>query len=331
MKFGTIGLAVVAIALAAPAVHTQEDTVRTRPGMIGVTVSREGEAVRVVEVRRGSPAEVAGVREGDVVVTVDGHPAGAHFPHLSQRLRAGETVRLQVERDGSTREVAVVATARPPMIAFMREGDPRGERQIYVYTDTLERPLRALTVRIDSLHDRLLRLDSAGVRVQIDSMFRVLTDSGTAFLQPTRDVRIEVLRASQAEAIAGRERQLRVSEARPFFMELGRRAAAGAELAAMNEGLARYFGGQRSGALVIEVGPGTPAERAGLQPGDVIVRAGGAAVSGPDDVRRHLAGRAGSLPLQVIRDGRRHDLTLEWESEGRHVIIRGRGEGRPEN
>ena len=48
----------------------------------------------------------------------------------------------------------------------------------------------------------------------------------------------------------------------PFFMELGRRSAAGAELAEMNEGLSAYFGGQRQGALVIEVSPESPASRA---------------------------------------------------------------------
>ena len=78
---------------------------------------------------------------------------------------------------------------------------------------------------------------------------------------------------------------------RPFFMELGRRSAAGAELAEMNEGLRRYFDNVQGGALVIDVSPNTPAARAGLEAGDVIVRAGGREVNGPEDVRRALMAR----------------------------------------
>jgi membrane-associated protease RseP (regulator of RpoE activity) len=104
-----------------------------------------------------------------------------------------------------------------------------------------------------------------------------------------------------------------MGEGRPFFMELGRRAAAGAELAEMNEGLSTYFGGQREGALVIDVAPETPAARAGLRPGDVIVRAGGEEVSDPEDVRRALnRAEEGQVALEVIRQGRRQTLSLEW-------------------
>lgn len=323
MKRNRIWIAALALLAAAPAARAQEgeEATRERPGMIGVSFVREGEVVRVLEVRRGSPAAAAGVRDGDVVVTVNGHAAGEHFVHLPQRLRAGETVRLQLRRDGAVQELSMVAVPRPALVAFDRPSAERRER-VVIHLDSLERPLRELTFRIDSLQNRLLHLDSAGFRVRVDSVFRRLADSVNVYMREVPDVRVEVLRATEAEAHA-REGAVRARE-RPFLFELGRRAAAGAELAAMNEGLSRYFGGQRTGALVIEVGPGTPAERAGLQAGDVIVRAAGEPVAGPEDVRRHLAARGGSLPVQVIRQGRRRDLTLEWEAPaGQRVIIRG--------
>lgn len=320
MRLKRTWIAALALLAAAPGAGAQEaeEGARGRPGMIGVSFVREGEAVRVVEVRQGSPAEAAGVREGDVVATVNGHPAGEHFQHLPHRLRAGETVRLQLRRDGAVQDLSIVAVPRPGVYALGTGGGERRER-VVIHLDSLERPLRELTFRIDSLQHRLLHLDSAGFRVRVDSVFRRLGDSMAVYAREMPNVRVEVLRATEAEARAREQ-----VSGRPFLFELGRRAAAGAELAQMNEGLSRYFGGQRTGALVIEVAPGTPAERAGLQAGDVIVRAGGAAVEGPADLRRHLSARAGSLPVQVIRQGRRNDLTLEWEdAPGERVIIRG--------
>lgn len=333
MKRFHILLPLAAAALAAPpAAAAQDDCPCRRPGMIGVVFDTDDTGARVVEVRRGSAADRAGMREGDVVVAVDGAPAADRVPGLPMRLQAGDTVRLAVSRDGARREVVVVATPREGALAmgapFIHTVD--GSRALIVRGDSLERPLRALTVRMDSLHGRLLRLDSAGFRVRIDSLVRVLGDSSGVRVDRLPRLRTE-LRQREVEVL-GREREAfsredgaRALQTRTFFLEMGRRAAAGAELAPMNEGLARYFGGQRTGALVTQVGPGTPAERAGLQAGDVIVGAAGEDVATPDDLRRHLSARGGSVPLQVIREGRRRELTLAWEgAREERVIIRGR-------
>jgi S1-C subfamily serine protease len=64
---------------------------------------------------------------------------------------------------------------------------------------------------------------------------------------------------------------------------------AGAQLLRVGE-LKDYFG-VNDGLLVLRVVPGTPAERAGLRPGDVLVRIHGEAVTGIDDVSRILDGR----------------------------------------
>jgi serine protease Do len=58
---------------------------------------------------------------------------------------------------------------------------------------------------------------------------------------------------------------------------------------------------ERAGLLVRGVEPGSPAEAAGLQAGDLLVSAGGRALGGFDDLFDALEGAAGSLPLTVVR------------------------------
>ena len=70
----------------------------------------------------------------------------------------------------------------------------------------------------------------------------------------------------------------------------------------------------RPGALVVAVQPGGPANRAGLQAGDVIVRFGDRAIEQPEDVAgMTLELEPGSkVTLEVLRNGRREpvDVTL---------------------
>ncbi|HYR07761.1 MAG TPA: PDZ domain-containing protein [Longimicrobium sp.] len=337
MKFRNAWLPLFAAALAVPGVvRAQEDDDCPCPGMIGVVfeVRDDEDGVRVLEVRRGSPAAEAGVREGDVVIRIDGRDAEDVYDDLPEELEAGETVRLQLRRGDDEREVAVVAVRRPNRVAtrfgVVRPGS--GENAvIFMGPDSI--PLQALTMRIDSLQTRLLELNDGEIRVHIDSLVNLFSDSANVFLHrlPNMEFRLD---GPDMEALEGELAELEdldidaqvlgLEDAlmeRPFFMELGRRAAAGAELAEMNEGLRRYFDNVQGGALVIDVSPNTPAARAGLEAGDVIVRAGGREVNDPEDVQRALRGEEdGTVALEVVREGRRRELTLQWD--GRERVIR---------
>jgi serine protease Do len=67
------------------------------------------------------------------------------------------------------------------------------------------------------------------------------------------------------------------------------------------------------GAVVEEVLPGSPAERAGLRKGDVAVAVGDQPVSSPAELTRRIAGTppGTKVQLQVLRDGTRQTLTVE--------------------
>ena len=68
---------------------------------------------------------------------------------------------------------------------------------------------------------------------------------------------------------------------------------------------------QAAGVLVMEVGDGTPAARAGLQPGDVIVRLDDKPIDTVEDLfgelRQHRPGDR--VTLTLIRDGREQQIT----------------------
>jgi C-terminal processing protease CtpA/Prc len=327
----------VAVLAVPGALRAQDDDCpcRQRPGIIGVMFDSEpgrGDGVRVIEVRPGSPAAAAGMREGDIVVRLNGEDATETMDALPGRLQAGDTVRLRVRREGGDeREYVVVAQARPATRVSMIRPGAEGGPMVIMGGDSLTIPIRELTVRLDSLHTRLADLGGSRFRVEVDSLVRVFTDSADVWRHRLPNVEMRFGEPLEAMEILENDEAVSFEEGRPFFMELGRRSAAGAELAEMNEGLSAYFGGQRQGALVIEVSPESPAARAGLQPGDVIVRAGGQDVDDPADVRSALNGAGeGRVALEVVRQGRRRELSLEWTGRDRvfhREILPGREPG----
>lgn len=90
-------------------------------------------------------------------------------------------------------------------------------------------------------------------------------------------------------------------------------AFAGAQVARLNAGLASVLNVREIGVLVLDVAPGTPAMRAGLQPGDVIVKADSTAVLGPVELMRALRdAQDHTVTLGLFRKGKPQSVTLRW-------------------
>lgn len=81
--------------------------------------------VVIAEVQPGSAADRAGLREGDVVVDIDGQPvvSAARLRNEVGVRRIGETVRLTVLRDGKRRTIKAKIAERP--------GAGRGEQELH--------------------------------------------------------------------------------------------------------------------------------------------------------------------------------------------------------
>lgn len=81
----------------------------------------------------------------------------------------------------------------------------------------------------------------------------------------------------------------------------------------MNEGLAQSFGlGTSEGVLASEVTPGSPAEKAGLRQGDVVLALNGSTVTDVSDLRNRIAmiTPGTSVTLDIIRDSVRQQVTV---------------------
>jgi carboxyl-terminal processing protease len=83
---------------------------------LGIEIQSVDHRTVVVAPIDGSPAQLAGVRAGDVIMEVNGHSiAGLSFPQITGRIagQAGEPVELTVlnPRDGRRREIKIVRAA----------------------------------------------------------------------------------------------------------------------------------------------------------------------------------------------------------------------------
>ena len=88
----------------------------------------------------------------------------------------------------------------------------------------------------------------------------------------------------------------------------------GVALQPLSEDLAKQFKMEdTNGALIAEVTDKSPAEKAGLQTGDVVVEVGGKKVEGPSELQMTIASMAPGTKaeLKVIRDGKDKNVSVE--------------------
>ncbi len=82
---------------------------------LGVTTQETTSGVEVTDVGSGTAAEAAGLQPGDVITQADGKPVATN-DDLGNAIRAhqpGDSMTLQLERDGTTKTVTAKLQARP--------------------------------------------------------------------------------------------------------------------------------------------------------------------------------------------------------------------------
>jgi len=263
-------LALVALAAAGPAAAKDEKEAPAK-AWLGVTLADvdadmaeamdvpQGEGALINDVIADSPAEEAGLEDGDVVVRFDDRRVG-DASALSRAVRdakPGDRVRVLVLRDGREKELQVTL------------GEAKERERIVIREDG---PLK---LRLKGLE---------GLRNLGDGNVWVFGD--------------------------------KEGGPHPFtwVMRGEPRAWMGVELGQLSEQLGGYFGvDDGEGALVQEVVIGSPAEKAGLKAGDVIVRVGDEDVEEPADVIAALedAEPGDTVEVAVVRDRASRTLRVE--------------------
>jgi serine protease Do len=115
----------------------------------------------------------------------------------------------------------------------------------------------------------------------------------------------------------------------PRTVMMWRTAALGIEAEALRGQMADFFG-VKDGVLVRSVMKDTPAAKAGLKAGDIIVKVGDTKVTTPNEVTSAIRAMHDkkAVPLTIIRDHRETTLTAtidddrsEWGLPARQIIV----------
>lgn len=229
--------------------------------------------VRLQEVVEGSPADEAGLRDGDIVVRIDGR---------SVLERLDRDVEADFEEDES----------RPVQrfLALVRELEPEEEVDIVYLRDGAEQTATLSPERDRSLFRAFGLPDEHVFDFRGGSDFEVFNHAGDA-----GNFRFLVGGGDACFSRGGAE-----AEGHLFYMG-GADCVDGVRLQDLNDQLASYFEVEE-GVLVTEVLDGATL---GLQAGDVIVSIGDRDVEDADDVRRILRSYETDEPLTlgVVRRG----------------------------
>jgi S1-C subfamily serine protease len=284
-------------------------------GYLGVTITTEVEVVdRVARVQRsvvtsvepGSPAEVAGVRADDRLVSIAGRDARTGFPELADVLQPGRRVAVVVERDDAPREFTVTVAPRPQR---MSPACPEFERAM--------QPLRMGSVARVWVRDTA---DAEGNRVV--TVMPMPSMAPTPPTPPTPRARpYATMPPTPTTAPTPPTPPTPPASGAPMVFMYGVTNGATSEIAYFNGAQFRTLDddwrgvlGIRSGTdgvLVNEVAAGSAAAISGLKAGDVVLTVDGTAATSPIVVARLLSlSDAPQVSMRVMRSRETRTVTF---------------------
>jgi C-terminal processing protease CtpA/Prc len=252
-------------------------TVRQHDGEKAVMRFEDYPTVEAVD--PGSPAEKAGIKAGDKLLSLDGHDLTQGSPPFSELLRPGAKLDAKVKRDDRTRNVTIRVGKRPNNYA-----SSWGDWEMTIA------PTPAPPAAPEPDWPAVAPMPA---------------------LPPTVSVSAMPSMRELAPAMGGWT--LSSSGSPTMLTGFSGGIIAGAQVQRVKE-LSDYFDVD-DGLLVLHVIPGTPAERAGLRPGDVIRRADDRTITTPTSLQRALAASdSRELRLDIVRKGKSRSVELKWDN-----------------
>jgi serine protease Do len=246
-------------------------------GRLGVTIgdtTGETRGASVRSVAEASAAEKAGIKEGDVIVRFDGEAvrSASHLRRLVAETPAGRAVAIDVARGGATQKLTATLGESGKGFRLFSGEGPEALHEFEFEAPDLE---LMVPPPPGAPHPPL---PPNAPRAPMPWSFK--GDDG-------RDFAFKML--------SGGPRKLGIE-----YMELG-------------EQLASYFKlSGKSGVLVSAVDADGPAAKAGMKAGDVVLKLGGDAIKGGDDLRDALSKAEGGSEVAITlqRDGRPVELKV---------------------
>jgi S1-C subfamily serine protease len=317
----------------------------------------------VTDVSDGGPAEIAGLKQGDVILSIDGQKMETEkqFREFLSEKKPGEIIKVEVSRKNRTRNFKVTlgdrsdfepaAPTPPPVRSFRTPDAPKPLTPAYPAEGFLGVSIGDLTEEQKERHDleggayveevtEGTPAEKAGLKEgDIITAFdgKPVADGDDLYQkirrgEPGKEVPVEILRR-------GERRSLNVKLAeRPEGpsgiwggapdrerMRVFRFDAKSGFLGVSTERLSRRAKDSlklEGGARVAAVSSDSPAEKAGLKEGDIIIAVDGEKISGPEDLSEIIGEKesGAEVKIEYWRKGSRR--TAQAELAGRSGMER---------
>jgi S1-C subfamily serine protease len=279
----------------------------TGKGWLGVSTQPTDEDLRqgldlkqdgllVNQVTRDSPADRAGLRKGDVILSYNSRNVTTpeQLRDLVRATAPGRPVALGIWRDG----------ARKSLDVKLGDVSDSGDEDSFDAPVPPTPPTAPRAPRSPS-STRIERNDDGDVRVWVDG--RELDED--EIKDRVKNMKLKLKGLDDMGEWEGNKGPGGFTYMTPSVRNRGR---LGVRVDDLNQDMADALGVTAGkGALVTEVLEDTPAQKAGIRAGDVIVRVSGDTVDDPADLTRALREHQGKVSIELMRRGARRTVDVE--------------------
>ena len=282
----------------------------------GLDLDRDG--LLVTQVEDGSPADKAGLRKGDVILSYNSRTVTepSDLRSLVRNTEPGRSAALGIWRDGVRRSLDLTVGT------MSADDEDRFDMPTPPTAPRAPGAVRAPRAPRDGDADRDVhrRVIINGREVPEDEIEDKLKDLDIKMFEgPDGKIDIEGLEGMHKmkgmrglEGLKGLEGLRSLAEGSWQGMGSSGRGRLGVRVESLNSELSEALGAEGDeGVLVVQVLEDTPAQKAGLRAGDILVKVGGATVDSPEELVQELGKQDGSVSIRLLRKGVQKEVTAE--------------------
>jgi S1-C subfamily serine protease len=301
-------------------------------GVAAQQVKASGRLVfKVDDVRPDSPAGNAGIEKGDAIIGVNGAPIASLEEFADTLRRAGPSVKLVV-LNTRTGQPAVVPVDLKPVTASRRgdaapgrEPAPVARRRIGIRGESVRLGLGSRT----GLKITEVEPDSPGQKAGLEVGDVIVSANGASVsdieaIEAAARSGGPVLKVNVRDSRSGREVQVEITlgeERPPAASPAGSSRSSsspspgGGLLSSLGVTIESATADSLPVVKVSRVSPGSPADNAGIKPGDVISAVNRAAIFAPDLLEEEIKKAGQSFTLSVLdsRTGKKNELKINLD------------------